>query len=207
MGFVMEVRMLANLFNSKKVIIELVEEYEKDVENLKERVINLRGNIALQEEEFETLSKLELDLREDISTLNEKIQSMKDEIQDKKSEIITLNEGESAEFIKNFTQKYDYKIEPLEFLSVRFALRTYRELGEYCYKKEDFLKAVNIYIQEISAKEGVSYTKLKKAIFDINPAWLEIYESTRTFCPISGTTTKLLLTTFMVPQKNSKKQL
>lgn len=105
MGFVTEVRMLANLFNSKKVIIELVEEYEKDLENLKEKIINLRGNIISQEDDFRELTKLEVELREDISSLSEKIQAMKNEIKEKNSEISILNEVESAEFIKTFSQK------------------------------------------------------------------------------------------------------
>lgn len=207
MGFVTEVRMLANLFNSKKVIIELVEEYEKDLESLKEKIINLRGNIISQEDDFRELTKLEVELREDISSLSEKIQVMKNEIKEKNSEISILNEVESAEFIKTFSQKHGYKIEQFDFFSVGFALQSQRYYGYYGYDKKDFFQAINVYLQEISAKEGLSYTKLKKAVFDINPAWLEIYEGAADICYTGNTTTNLLLNTFMVPKKISKKEL
>lgn len=199
MGFIADVKFLANLLKSNANVVEMVEQLEKDCYSLKEQKADLNVKLSSMHTELRVLENEEKNLKK-------KIEVLKQNIDVRKEDICIMYQLQSVEFLKKLMQENDYVMEKLNIEKVIES--TYIHSKGYGHYKNTMIDFINSNIQEFAAKEGISYEKLKKSLYDVNQAWFSCFNRIeKEYCLVNDSTTRLLLTSFMMIRKNAEKCL
>lgn len=190
MWFISKVNFLVKMFNTKQALVELVDECEKESSILKEKMSEARTIVLSLDNELNSLKKEETKLEEQIEILKENIKKREDEI-------YTLHQLDNLEFVRTLISEKKYEMYKLDVSS---KLNSHWDTisGKYNFYKKHILNYINFSIQEFAAKEGISYEKLKTALYEINGAWFETYNWCNDEVRDGGNNAKLLLTSFMM---------
>lgn len=204
MSFIKNVNFLAGIFRTKKMVIELVDEYQNQSDELKEKISTIQEEIELREDELRELVQKEESLNAKILSMELKMKELTQRFHQDESQANILHQLESIEFINSVMKQKEYELRKYDFSS---------EVDEedygnsYAYYKPDFLKIINFKIQEFAAKEGISYEKAKKALYDINAAWFECYsyDEDEEWIDYEKKEAELLMNSFLIPMKIRKR--
>lgn len=199
MSFFKNVNFLAEIFRSKKMVIELVDEYQNQCDNLKRKMTEIQEEIDFREEKIEELLQKSETLDEKISTINVRVEELTQKFNQSESKANMLHQLESIEFINSVIKQKEYQLRKYDF-SIDV------EEDYDGYYKPNFLKIINFKIQEFAAKEGLSYQKTKKALYDINAAWMECYNADDDdWLESDDKEAELLMSSFLIPMKVKKR--